>query len=197
MTAPVTASERDLRALAAIVSQDRPDVPAKEGLPPSLLADLMSQIRCDVLSFDSWDSGRQMCWFSQEFPAQDASGINYAAGDPVFWNNYWDSQPCSYPARTGDLRSVITVADFYSARQWHSTGMYTDYAGPLGEEHHLMVCLPRALPPAAGHTNAQIARRLGISEGTVRTHLENIYTRLNVSSRTAAITRAFPGPAEV
>ena len=45
---------------------------------------------------------------------------------------------------------------------------------------------------AAGHTNAQIARRLGISEGTVRTHLENIYDRLGVSSRTAAVTRAFP-----
>jgi DNA-binding NarL/FixJ family response regulator len=45
---------------------------------------------------------------------------------------------------------------------------------------------------AAGHTNAQIARRLGISEGTVRTHLENIYGRLHVSSRTAAVTRAFP-----
>ena len=45
---------------------------------------------------------------------------------------------------------------------------------------------------AAGYTNTQIARRLGISEGTVRTHLENIYTRLNVSSRTAAVTRAFP-----
>jgi DNA-binding NarL/FixJ family response regulator len=46
---------------------------------------------------------------------------------------------------------------------------------------------------AAGHTNTQIARRLGISEGTVRTHLENIYQRLNVSSRTAAVIRAFPG----
>ena len=45
---------------------------------------------------------------------------------------------------------------------------------------------------AAGHTNTQIARRLGIAEGTVRTHLENIYERLGVSSRTAAVTRAFP-----
>jgi DNA-binding NarL/FixJ family response regulator len=50
---------------------------------------------------------------------------------------------------------------------------------------------------AAGHTNAQIARRLGISEGTVGTHLENIYGRLHVSSRTAAVTRAFPDGAAV
>ena len=45
---------------------------------------------------------------------------------------------------------------------------------------------------AAGHTNAQIARRVSVSEGTVRIHLQNIYTRLQVSSRTAAVTRAFP-----
>jgi DNA-binding NarL/FixJ family response regulator len=45
---------------------------------------------------------------------------------------------------------------------------------------------------AAGLTNTQIARRLGLSEGTVRTHLENVYRRLDVSSRTAAVTRAFP-----
>ena len=45
---------------------------------------------------------------------------------------------------------------------------------------------------AAGHTNTQIARRLGISESTVRTHLENIYDKLGVSSRTAAVTRTFP-----
>ena len=45
---------------------------------------------------------------------------------------------------------------------------------------------------AAGYTNTQIARRLGATEGTVRTHLENIYERLHVSSRTAAVTRAFP-----
>lgn len=45
---------------------------------------------------------------------------------------------------------------------------------------------------AAAHTSAQIARRVGLSGGTVRTHLENIYARLEVSSRAAAVTRAFP-----
>jgi DNA-binding CsgD family transcriptional regulator len=44
---------------------------------------------------------------------------------------------------------------------------------------------------AAGHTNAQAARRLGVTEKTVGKHLENVYARLRVSSRTAAITRAF------
>lgn len=45
---------------------------------------------------------------------------------------------------------------------------------------------------AEGHTNAQIGRSLGLSEGTVRKHLENIFARLDVSSRTAAVIRAFP-----
>lgn len=45
---------------------------------------------------------------------------------------------------------------------------------------------------AGGRTNTQIARRLGLSEGTVRTHLENIYNRLQVSNGTAVVVRAFP-----
>jgi DNA-binding NarL/FixJ family response regulator len=39
-----------------------------------------------------------------------------------------------------------------------------------------------------------LPRRLGVTEATVRKHLENIYARLHVSSRTAAVTRALPGP---
>jgi DNA-binding NarL/FixJ family response regulator len=45
---------------------------------------------------------------------------------------------------------------------------------------------------AAGLDNRQLARRLAISEATVRTHLQNIYGRLDVSSRTAAIATVFP-----
>ena len=42
---------------------------------------------------------------------------------------------------------------------------------------------------AEGYTNREIGRRLCLSEGTVRKHLENIYGRLGVSSRTAAVAR--------
>lgn len=42
---------------------------------------------------------------------------------------------------------------------------------------------------AAGCTNAQIARQLWVSPGTVRTHLEHIFAKLDVSNRTSAAAR--------
>jgi DNA-binding CsgD family transcriptional regulator len=259
VVAPLLASERDLRALAAIVSQDRPDLPDGEGLPPSLLADLMSQIRCDGISVERCDSGRQAYSLLQATALSDDEVKACEDLDPAclerLWACHWDCQSCCYPERTSDVRSVVKPSDFYSARQWHSTRMYSDILRPQGGEHHIQLCLPdptelsagpertvrlylyrgpgpdfterdravltllrphlhqalldaerrrhpvpRLTPRqkdllhllAAGHTNTQIARRLGISEGTVRTHLENLYGRLNVSSRTAAVTRASP-----
>jgi DNA-binding CsgD family transcriptional regulator len=257
MSTPIRASDQDLRALAAIVSQDRPDLPDGEGLlPPSLLADLLGQIPCDGISVEHYDTVRQVHSWLQGSDDEDDNAGPSEDWHRVFWTHYWDCLICSHPVRTGDLRAVTKTSDFYSTGQWHSTGMYTDCIRPQGVEHHLMLALPELpeaaaaperyvrlvlhrgpgpdfserdrallvllrphlyqayldaerrrhpvprLTPrqndllrllAAGHTNTQIARRLGISEGTVRTHLENIYERLGVSSRTAAVTRAFPG----
>jgi len=255
MVAPVTVSEKNLRTLLGIVSDGRADLPAEGGLPLSLLADLMGQIRCDTMSFEGLDSNLQTEWFWQGIPDWDDDDEDLNQAGQVHWEHYWDCRPCSYADRSGDLRAVTKVSDFYSARQWHSTGMYCDWFRLLGWEHQLILALPEApgriakpgrtvrlvfnrgpgpdfserdrallallrphlhqayldaerrrrpipqLTPrhwellrlvAAGHTNGQIARRLAVSEGTVRTHLQNIYARLQVSSRTAAVTRAFP-----
>lgn len=43
---------------------------------------------------------------------------------------------------------------------------------------------------AAGHSNTQIARRLVLSDKTVRNHVSNIFTKLDVTDRVAAILRA-------
>ena len=250
MTGRMTVSERDLRALAGMVTERRADIPA-QGLPMSLLSELKSQIRCDEIAFYGFDSERKTTWFEQAIPGYDDALTEPI--EPLHWRHYWDCQPCSHPDRTGDLRSVVTIADFYSTRQWHGTGMYCDLYRPQGIEHELMLTLPAGPSPApgpgrtlrlflfrpsgsdfceadrallmllrphlhqayldaerrrhpgaeltsrqrqvldlvaAGYTNGQIARRLGIAEGTVRKHLENIHRRLRVPSRTAAVTRA-------
>jgi len=255
MSTPVRAGAQDLRALAAFVSQDRLDVPTgAELVPPSLLADLMGQIRCDAVSVEHYDTVRQVHTWLQGSDDDDETGLPEGWAQ-VFWPHYWNCRACAYPIRTGDMRSVVKTSDFYTMREWHSSGMYIDCIRPQGIEHHLMLTLPELPEPtaeagryvrlvlhrapgpdfserdrallvllrphlyqacldverrrhpvprltprqndlmrllAAGHTNTQIARRLGISEGTVRTHLENIYDKLGVSSRTAAVIRAFP-----
>ena len=48
---------------------------------------------------------------------------------------------------------------------------------------------------ACGRSNAEIALELVVTKDTVRKHLENIFARLDVTTRTAAIAQAFPtGP---
>ena len=94
MTAPVTASERDLRTLAGIISDHRADLPA-EGLPLSLLADLKDQIRCDKVQVAGLDSSRQADWFGQ-----DLRRIDFLPG-PRTWSRRTGSS-------TGTANSAAT-----------------------------------------------------------------------------------------
>jgi DNA-binding CsgD family transcriptional regulator len=257
MISRLSASEQDLRALAGFVSEVRPDLPA-QGLPLSLLRDLKDLIPCDFLLCHAYDSTLQRYWFGQQIPGEDDDGaqdLNNSDLCRLMWQQYWDCHIFSYPDRSGDLRSIVKVDDFYSVRQWHSTGMYRDVFRSRGLENRMQLCLSEPPGPdagpgrtvrllflrepgldfserdralltllrphlqlayheaerrrspvphltprqwdlmqliAGGRTNTQIARQLGLSEGTVRTHLENIYSRLQVSNRTAAVVRAFP-----
>lgn len=43
---------------------------------------------------------------------------------------------------------------------------------------------------ASGRANKEIARALGLSPNTVKTHLANLFAKLSASTRTEAVTRA-------
>ena len=88
-------------------------------------------------------------------PAWDAQGEEDEHAE--FWEHFWPTISCSYTERIPRLRHEVTITeDFYSARQWHSTGMYTDYLGPGGIHTSLIMPLPG--PPG-------IARRLIFMRG--------------------------------
>lgn len=255
MSETVTAA--DLRALLGAVDAFRSAAPAGTPGWTVVLEHLCGLIGCDSASLLELDVGAHEVLESQQCGAPDDHGTDPGTssrpsgpepGDDAFWYHYDACLGCSYPTASGDCHTVTTMSDFYSRREFHATGMYVDYLGPLGVEHEAMLCLPapahrsrrvvffrsgpvdfdgrdralltllrphlaeadqargRAGQPdrltprqqellrlvALGHSNREVARELGIAPGTVRKHLENIFGRLGVQSRTAAAAQAFP-----
>jgi DNA-binding CsgD family transcriptional regulator len=237
-------NDRDMLLVRDIVESCSDVSGEAELLPWQVGEELFSLIECDSLV--AWPCEPAI---QNEDPSQDwPRGIEAPELAPpeAFWTHFWDSD-CSYPDRTGDLVSVTMTSDFYSAREYHNSPMYSDYERYWGVEHELTVVLPagpgrtvrllfgRGAGPdfterdrvllsllrphlhaayvaterrrlgvapltarqreilqyvAAGMGNRQIARRLGLSDATIRKHLENIFARLQVTSRTAAVKRA-------
>lgn len=103
-------------------------------------------------------------------------------------------------------RALAAVGDLGSARRELESGRATFRrlgARPAADEVSRLLA-PPSLPAgltarevevlrlvATGQSNAQIASALVLSEKTVARHLSNIYTKLDVSSRTAATAYAF------
>jgi DNA-binding CsgD family transcriptional regulator len=133
-----TVSEGDVRKLVTLLEEGRRDNPAL-GLPPIVLDLVQELVPCDFLSFLELEPTNHRCHLGQD-SSEVVADLDESDADP-FWFHFWDCPPCSYSVVSGDDRTVTTISDFYSQRQWHHTGMYIDCLGEQGVEHEAMICI--------------------------------------------------------
>lgn len=90
-------------------------------------------------------------------------------------------------------RSVLSVLRPHLTRLWRNADLRRTVVPEATEDGGLTVRELEVLGLVArGKTNDEIARLLFISPGTVRKHMDNVFARLDVHTRTAAVVRAFP-----
>ena len=118
-------------------------------------------------------------------------------------------------AGSNGLRTTLHVAKAPGRREFRQAELQADYCRRVGLEHAVAVaflyrlaCRAEAplpdVPPVGltpregdvmhwlsrGKTDAEIAALLSISPRTVHKHLEHVYVKLGVETRTAAVMRA-------
>jgi DNA-binding CsgD family transcriptional regulator len=143
MTTPLAVSENDLQMMLMVINATDVD-DAGHGLPWSTMEALESLIPGHWTAFNGIDVVNCRHYFGQGFGAGERETQGPDApedNDEAFWYHYPDSI-CSYPERTGDLRSVTKTTDFFTLREHRKTPMYVDVIEPGGSDHEMMACLP-------------------------------------------------------
>jgi DNA-binding CsgD family transcriptional regulator len=88
-----------------------------------------------------------------------------------------------------DVNLLETLTPHFVQLAKNAMARWPDPAAPLTpREREILSWVAR------GYTNHQIAATLYVSPGTIRKHLDNIYAKLDVPSRTAAVSRAYGLP---
>jgi DNA-binding NarL/FixJ family response regulator len=94
------------------------------------------------------------------------------------------------------LRAILVVADgeaiFGPAVAARLTAFFTAGAGPAATPFPELTARERDILTlmATGAANATIAARLGLTEKTVRNNVSNVFAKLRVADRAAAVARA-------
>ena len=160
------------------------------------LRDLANQFKCSAL---------------QAMAAYAAGRLELATGDAAGALPYlrkamqlWTQLDCPYEAARAQVligRACATLGDAdSSARHLELARRVFTEQGTVPALQELSARLPDGLTPrevevlrlvAAGKSNAQIAATLVLSERTVARHLSNIFTKIDVPSRTAAAAYAY------
>src|SRR5215211_5418588 len=98
--------------------------------------------------------------------------------------------------RTASVRHMpCSTEQCYSAVCQFQTGRAVHSMSPIALSSLTARQREIVMLAANGLSKKEIARRLGLSEGTVKLHLHNIYTRLDIRSRTVLLgwfTRPHP-----
>ncbi len=210
----VVGSYADLKAVVPQMEHLQPDVVLLElndlgndSLSPLLNSYLNSNSeRGEVIyPVDMLDSsGRESSTLSEMMPESFSIPASPAV---VVLINDWQSAPVAEALRTG-VKGVLpgdaTITEIVEAIQAAAIGLTVLHPDSVGE---LLSNLPTATPIlpaessqtltgreievlsmlAEGLGNKAIARRLNISEHTVKFHIGSIFSKLNASSRTEAV----------
>jgi len=243
-------TDRDLRALVALLDDARADEPGP-AMPWTVMDGLMNLVPCKEVGFCELDlphRGRPVGQCVLDGGERDfESGDAY---DPTPDEAYWTLSPgfrgCAEPEYPGQL---LHLSEIYSPRELRRQPLFAEVFAPWGVKYLMSIALrsrpghprrllfwrnsgpdfsdrekllmkllwphleevyweaerrrqgtPRLTPRewqvldlvAQGHGNAEIARMLVTSVSTVRKHLENIFERTGVHSRSAAVALIMP-----
>lgn len=115
-----------------------------------------------------------------------------AYSDPITLQRAKVAAPCAYlvkPYKSADLHSSITIGLFnhrnrQKSRSYSLEEINQVASSPLSSREFQI--FENIL---AGLSNAQIAEKESISLNTVKWHLQNIFSKLDVNSRTSAISK--------
>jgi DNA-binding NarL/FixJ family response regulator len=169
----VVAKTTNVAAVPALVVEHRPDVLVTE---LGVSSDRLAPIRDSVVVHQRLKT----IVLSASENAEDINAA-FAAGAAVY---------CVKTADQEDVASAIRQAfasSVYFANAKHPNGasagrdaIAAEGAGLTRRETEILSLL------ADGHSNAQLAKMLWVTEQTVKFHLSNIYRKLNVANRTEA-----------